>query len=565
MSRKMALLNDAPKMLQVGPLLVFVAVLSMVLVPALVCAFEIETGSEDLKLRWDNTFRYTLSQRVKGQNDAILRSSNNDDGDRNFNVGIASNRLDILSELDAVYKNDYGIRLSGSGWYDQRYHDHLDSTSALTSNHLANGSPAIGLNEYAKRYYAGPSGELLDAFAFGKYDFAEVPISVRVGRHTVYWGESMLPYGGANGISYGQSPIDLGKVLAQPGVELKEIFRPLNQVSIQAQVAPTLSIAGQYFMQWESDRFPESGSYLGFADPYLSGGESLIVGFNQAAGFLRFTNGGDITPKQARDWGLSARWSPEWLNGTVGIYYRNFSDKLPQLLLQPTTGTYRLAYASGIDAYGISLAKQIAGISVGSEVSYRHDMPLLSIPVAVGFSGAPSVPGTGDTAGARGDTLHAVVNFLSIISKTPLFDKADCLAEFTYSQWLRVSQGETYFKGSQSYSGLDHVTKDAMTGALNFTPTWYQVLPGVDLSMPLSIASGLFGVSAVSMGGSAKNGSYSAGLAFDILARYTATINYVGFFGNFQTDATGGISSSGDIFALLKDRDMVTLTLKATF
>jgi hypothetical protein len=104
-----------------------------------------------------------------------------------------------------------------------------------------------------------------------------------------------------------------------------------------------------------------------------------------------------------------------------------------------------------------------------------------------------------------------------------------------------------------------------MTGALNFTPTWYQVLPGVDLSMPLSIASGLFGVSAVSTGGSAKNGSYSAGFAFDILARYTATLNYSGFFGNYRADATGGISSSGDIFALLKDRDMVTLTLKATF
>src|SRR5512136_106711 len=99
MSKKMALRNSAPKMLPVGPLLVFVAVLSTLLFPALVCAFEIQTGSEDFKLRWDNTLRYTLSQRVKGQNDAILRSPNNDDGDRNFDVGIVSNRLDILSEV----------------------------------------------------------------------------------------------------------------------------------------------------------------------------------------------------------------------------------------------------------------------------------------------------------------------------------------------------------------------------------------------------------------------------------------------------------------------------------
>jgi hypothetical protein len=543
-----------------------VAVVACIAASGSAWAFEIPTGSEDFKLRWDNTFRYTLSQRVKGQNDAILSSPNNDDGDRNFDVGIASNRLDILSEVDAVYKDLYGIRLSGAGWYDLRYRQHLDNNSPFTSNYLAlNGSPAIGLNSYTERYFAGPSGELLDAFAFGKFDIAGVPISVRVGRHTVFWGESMLAYGGANGINYSQSPIDLGKALAQPGVELKEIFRPLNQVSIQAQVTPTLSVAGQYFMQWESDRFPETGSYLGFADPYLNGGQSLIVGFIPTVGFVRYVNGGDITPNQARDWGLSARWSPEWLGGTVGIYYRNFSDKLPQVLVQPATGTYRLAYASGIDAYGISFAKQIAGISVGSEVSYRHDMPLLSNPAVVGVPGAPPVPGTGDTAGALGDTFHALVNFLYVINKTPLFDKADCLAEFTYSQWLHVSQGSDVFKGNAVYPGLDHVTRGAMTGALNFTPTWYQVLPGVDLSMPLSIASGLFGVSAVQTGGSAKNGSYSAGLSFDILARYTATINYSGFFGNYRTDATGGITSSGDIFALLKDRDMVTLTLKTTF
>ncbi len=573
MSNKMALLNSAPKVLPLAYLSVFVAVLPLIFFPALVCGFEIPTESDDFKLRWDNTLRYTLSQRVKGQNDAILKSPNNDDGDRNFDVGIASNRLDILSEVDAVYKDKYGIRLSGAGWYDQRYHDHLDNNSPSTSNHLSNGQPSVGLSNRADRYYAGPSGELLDAFAFGRFEIGDIPVNMRVGRHTVYWGESMLPFGGAHGISYGQSPIDLGKALAQPGVELKEIFRPLNQVSVQVQPLSTLSIAGQYFMQWEESRFPEAGTYFGFADPYLRGGESLISQLPLGPGGslvpVWFGHAGDIEPHQARDWGVSARWSPEWLGGTLGVYYRNFSDKLPQLLIDASAGpaslpSYRFAYADNIDLYGISFAKQILGVSVGSEVSLRHNMPLLSNPALVGIPGSP-VPGRGDTAGAKGDTFHALVNFLYTINRTPLFDKADCLTEFTYSQWLHVSQGADVFKGNAAYSGLDNVTKDAMSGALNFTPTWYQVFPGVDISMPLSIASGLFGVSAVQTGGSKGNGSYSAGFSFDILARYTATLNYSGFFGNYRTDPTGGISSSGDIFALLKDRDMVTLTLKATF
>src|SRR5574337_1094440 len=76
-------------------------------------AFEIQTGNDDLEIHWDNTFRYTLGQRVKGQNRDIINSPNNDDGDRNFDVGLVTNRLDILSELDAVYKKSYGVRVSG--------------------------------------------------------------------------------------------------------------------------------------------------------------------------------------------------------------------------------------------------------------------------------------------------------------------------------------------------------------------------------------------------------------------------------------------------------------------
>jgi hypothetical protein len=528
-------------------------------------AFDIPTGNEDLKLRWDNTFRYTLGQRLKGQDRAILNSPNNDDGDRNFNVGIVSNRLDVLSEMDAVYKEDFGIRISGAGWYDTRYREHLDNTSAFTSNHLVNGNPEVGLNNYVKRKYAGPNGELLDAFAFGKTTIGDVPVSMRVGRHTIYWGESMLPSGGTHGISYAQSPIDLGKALAQPGVELKEIFRPLNQVSVQVQPIPTLTIAGQYYLQWEPSRFPEAGTYFGFADPFLSGGESIFAGPG-----LRILNGGDIEPKQAHDWGISARWSPEWLDGTtMGVYYRNFSDKLPQLHMDGSAGpaalpNYRLVYASDIDLYGISIAKQILGASIGGEVSIRQNMPLVDSGPLVGIPGSP-LPGRGDTAGARGDTFHSVVNALFLINKTPLFDSASVLTEFTYARYLNVTSGKATFKGNPNYTGIDRVTRDNMTGAINFAPQWLQIIPGVDLTMPLSIATGLFGNSAVSGGGAKNNGSYSAGLNFDILARYAVNLAYAGFFGTYQTDATGGISSAGDVPGLLKDRDLLSLTLKASF
>ena len=56
----------------------------------------------------------------------------------------------------------------------------------------------------------------------------------------------------------------------------------------------------------------------------------------------------------------------------MGFYYRNFADKLPQTLLTqvgPGASRYNLIYADNIDLFGVSLAKNIAGVSVGAELS----------------------------------------------------------------------------------------------------------------------------------------------------------------------------------------------------
>ena len=82
-------------------------------------AFEIDTGNEDLTVRWDNTVRYNLGIRAQGQNSQILGNPNYDDGDRNFSNGsIVTNRFDLLSEFDLVYQKKYGVRASYAAWYD---------------------------------------------------------------------------------------------------------------------------------------------------------------------------------------------------------------------------------------------------------------------------------------------------------------------------------------------------------------------------------------------------------------------------------------------------------------
>lgn len=528
-------------------------------------AIEIDTGNPDLQLRFDNTFRYNLGKRIDDQKQAILKNPNNDDGDRNFKKNsIVANRIDILSESDLVYKQKYGARVSAALWYDDAYAGSLDGDNTATSNHLnGDGRPAQGLSRYANRYYEGPSGEILDAFVFGSFNLGDSPLQMRAGRHTVNWGESLLGSGAIHGISYGQAPLDQGKALALPGIEAKELYIPRTQLSTQLQVNPELSFAAQYFLEWRPSRVPEAGTYLGFSDIYLQGGESFILTPN-----LRATHGDDIEPHDSGDWGVMARWTPEALDATLGLYVRRFSDTLPQvILLQTRKPQYFMDYGSDIDMYGFSLSKEVAGISFGLDLNYRHNMPLVSSPARV--ISLAALPDRGDILGARGDTVHGVLNAIGSVSSTPLFDAASWATELTWSRWVSVNDDPlNLFKGSSQYkavsTNIDAVTRNAYTMAVNFTPTWYQVFPGGDLSMPLSYSVGLQGNSAVASGGNEDAGSYAVGMALDLYSRYRFDLKYVDYFGDFSKNANGAALTPSGSQSLLEDRGALYFTFKTS-
>ncbi len=97
------------------------AVMASMLTP--VWAAAIDTGVPDLKVRWDNTIKYGAGFRLKDPSQSVAASAvqpNVDAGDMAFKQGLINNRIDILSELDASYKN-FGARVSGAAWYDSVY------------------------------------------------------------------------------------------------------------------------------------------------------------------------------------------------------------------------------------------------------------------------------------------------------------------------------------------------------------------------------------------------------------------------------------------------------------
>ena len=226
------------------------ALLSLGVISLNAAAFEIDTSNPDVEMRWDNTVRYNLGVRTHSQDPAILGNPNADDGDRNFSNGsVVTSRFDLLSEFDLVWQKNYGVRVSAAAWWDPAYNN-LDDGNAATANTLNNGVPAPGqLSPYTKRYAKGASGEWLDAFTFANFNVAGVPVQVKAGQHTVYWGESLLLGGVVHGIAYSQNSVDVWKGLATPGTEAKEVFRPRGGLTIQAQPAQELSLAGTVVLQ----------------------------------------------------------------------------------------------------------------------------------------------------------------------------------------------------------------------------------------------------------------------------------------------------------------------------
>ena len=623
-------------------------------------AFEVDTGSEDWAVRFDNTVKYNYGVRTESADKRMLGTPNNNDGDYNFRKSGTNitNRVDLLSEFDVVYQNAMGFRVSAASWYDKAY----DNTGS-NSNPFVNGNGAVSgmlgehfqvggftgldgvgngsphLSNYAQRYYSGPSGEILDAFLFYSTEVGEESLfSIKAGQHNVFWGETIL--NPVHSVSYGQSGLDLAKLAASPGTEAKELFVPRNQISASFTLNPELTFGAQYFLKWDEARLPEAGTYYGTSDVLGEGAQSFLLGHTATPpGFLgqdALTNvrrGDDNTPDDRGDWGLMVKWSPEWLDGTLGAYYRNTSDILPQAVLdarsltvvgnscgfggpggavctlvESLAGTsYNLSYGDDIDIYGLSLSKSFGDVSVGSDLNFRQNMPLASIPAILSATGpfglasglgllpartpgtgvVTAVPGEGDSMAATGDTLHWTINGLVAIGDTPLFDSATLLGELYYSNLISLdSENEALYKGKSTYRGIDKPTRDNWGLAVNFTPTWYQVFPGVDLSAPLSINVGLDGVSPVVAGGAEDTGNYALGVSAAIYSQYFVDLKYVDSFGetekcdNGASDGAtpnaldgperytcygGGYSSFSGGGATGEDRGAMYLTFKTTF
>jgi hypothetical protein len=506
----------------------------------------------DIEIRWDNTLRYTAAFRLRGHDSDLLADPNADDGDRNFTPGPISDRVDLLSELD-ISKGKLGFEASAAAWYDTIYNGRNDNNSPGTFN-----PDTAPHNEFTHSVQTlmGRDAELLNAFVYDSFDIAGMPFSFRLGRYTLLWGESL--FFPNNGIAAGQAPIDEIKEFSLPTAEAKELFMPVGQVSASLQAVSHISIEAYYQFEWRRTRQPGSGSYFSTDDTLDVGGQRLILGPGQY-----LFRAADQSPPALGQFGVALRWSPgEW---DYGLYALRFNAKDPQVYRRPgatlgpgnavtviapslvnsaigSLGSYNLVFPQGIETYGASFSGYLGSSNIAGEISGRRNMPLLSKTLTV----LPGIPADGDQHPLYpvGDTLHLQVSSITDFPRKPLWDSAELSTEIAANHRLDITRNAAAFDSSRN--------KLAVIFEGLFTPTYFQVLPNLDLSFPIGLTFGLIGKSSIDEMQNVGAGQVDIGVTATYRSVWEGTLMFTHFIGPPDRQP----------FA---DRDFIALSVQRTF
>lgn len=521
-------------------------------------AFDANTGNGDLSIRWDNTLKYSSAFRVQRQRDTLLTgdvfSANTDDGDRNFNRGLISNRIDWLSELDVVYAKQYGLRISAAGWYDSVYNSRNDNNSPGTANRFS--GPYNSFNPTTRRLH-GRDAELLDAFVFGRFDLGATRLNLRAGKHSVLWGESL--FFGSNAIAGAMAPVDVIKLASVPSTQFKEAILPVPQLSAQWQLNSDVSLGAFYQFRWKASRLPAAGSYFSGLDFQPDGGEGMYLpGFPHP--LLRAAN---QNAKHSGQGGLQLRFSA--LDTDFGLYAVRFHNKTHQLvtdLVPPgLPSDYHLAYQQGITAFGASASHTFGDIQLAVEASLRRNQDLSST-AANDLSAlfhAPANDNSGNPAYAVGRTAHVNVSSLWTLPSSPLAREASLTAEVMWNRVLSVQKNP---------QALDpNSTRDAWAFRTVLEPTYRQILPGLDISVPIGVGWSPKGSRSQALGPGLpadNGGDISIGIKGSYLDVWRPSLSYTHFYGP-ASNMMSGFPPAFTYRQFMKDRDFIAVSISRTF
>ena len=538
------------------------AVLSTALLPSVSCASINWELGDGVTADWSNSFRYSAASRLNSRDSKLLANPNLDDGDQNFSTGLISNRFELFSELDVVSDKGLGGRLSAMGWYDTVYN--RDNDNPGFAGGASPNQTSRDYDEFTRntRQLHGRDLEIRDAFLFDNFQIGEANLGVKLGQHSLVWGESL--FFANNAIAGAQSPFDVTRLLADPTAEAKEFVLPVPQLSAQLQLTDSLTLGAYYQFRHRANRIPGSGSYFSVSDIVGTGAERLLLGPGLAA-----DRESDMDARDSGQFGVQLRWQ---LGETdLGFYALRFHDKDLQLVtrlgfdpninaVRPTS--YYLAYHEDTTLYGISASRSFGDFNLAAEASIRKDQSLASSAAA---DLSALVPGTGAAdnkdhpAYAVGDTAHVNVSTLWTVPRTPLWNEASLAAEVAWTRLLSCSKN--------CDTALDpNATRDAVSMRAVFKPMYRQVLTGLDVGVPIGIgytpngSRNILGPWSVPAEG---GGDLTVGLSGLYMNAWDLNLAYTHYFG-----PTGELLDSAGAYSYRqarKDRDFIAFTVKRSF
>lgn len=358
----------------------FVGLLPL-LVAAHAQAVEFSFADNEISGSIDTTVSYGQLWRVQGQ-DETNNDINTNDGNRNFDTGLASEVFKITSDMEVTYQN-YGAFVRGTAFYDTQIMDKRnDYYDANNPNQPSQNYPKDDSFTYETRHKAGRNAEILDAYVYGNWDVADKPVTARIGRQVFNWGEGLFYRGGVNTTN----PVDAAK-FRLPGSEVKEVLVPVEALSFNIGLTDNLSMEAFYQWNWKESAIDPVGTYFSETDLFADGGNTaystqpaliplagaytglstLGVGGLQggrtvdANGNIKVASiGPDINAKNDGQFGVAFRYIAEELNSTeFGAYFVNYHAKEPTI--SADLGDYQGLNIAQI-AQGACVAQGLGGL-----------------------------------------------------------------------------------------------------------------------------------------------------------------------------------------------------------
>jgi hypothetical protein len=231
-------------------------------------------------------------------------------------------------------------------------------------------------------------------------------------------------------------------------------------------------------------------------------------------------------------------------------------------------GIYNLMYARNISVYGASFSTVLNGTNVAGEISTRRNTPLAVAGDLIINSAVANADNDKNTPYARGNSLHLNLSAITLFGGNGLWGGASLVGELAYNQLLDVTHRPVFAPTAPDPLNTTH-TRSATAMRVVFQPEFFQVLPNVDLQVPMGIGYGLSGRSAVAQLSPEHGGDFTIGFNATIYRSWKAGLTIAHYFGPAGSAPSPANNATTSTYAAYKqyyaDRDFIAFTLQTTF